>query len=296
MKLIRMIKNNWLDAVIAVVLFFLAVIMLYPLMETIATSLSTPLGLTMKPTMMWWPIQFSTAAYERIFEEADIITGYKNTLWIIGVGVPINLVMSLLLAYFWSRRDYNVKLKPVIVMFVFLSMYVGGTLVSNFLLIRALGMYGSKWALVIPIAISTYNSILLRTYMQGLGDSLEDSVFLDGGGHFTLLFRIYAPLCKPSLAVIGMYYALDYWSDWYRAKLYLLEFKNFPLALILRLKMMENQIVSSNQTYEAPYLFEELNDTLSAALCVASTLPFMLIYPALQKQFEGGLMVGSLKG
>ncbi len=297
MKLVRMLKRNALDAVIAVFLFFVSIVMLYPLLETVAVSLSTPESLVYRPTLMWWPVQFSTVAYPRILEQADVLTGYKNTIWLICVGVTVNLTMSGMLAFFWSRKDYDVKLKPIIIMMIFITNYVGGSMISDFILRRGLGLSGTKWVMIIGRAISTYNTILLMSYFKSaIPSSIDDSVHLDGGGHFTLLFRIYMPLAKPSLAVIGMYYGLGYWGEWFEAKIYLQDSKDHPLALILRNIMLRTQVVGSDQMYAEPRFFTELNETLTAALCVISTLPFMLIYPLLQKYFQGGIMVGSIKG
>ncbi len=292
----KFLKRNWLDLMIAIFLFITSLVMLYPLVEQIAVSFTTPVSLVHRPTLMWFPLEFSTLAYERIFKEADILTGYKNTLWIMGVGVTINLILTMISAYFWSRKSYKVRWKDTIVFLIVFTMYFGGGMIPAFLLRRSLGLYNSKWCLVLGGAISTYNTILLRSFFQGIPDSLEESVELDGGGHFTILFRIYMPLSKPALAVLAMYYGLGHWNDWFSAKIYLPNSKNHTLALILRNKMLEGTVTTSGQTYVSSALHEELQDTLVAALCISSTLPFLLIYPFLQKYFQGGLMIGSIKG
>ncbi len=292
----KFLKRNWLDLVIAIFLFVVSIVMLYPLMEQIAVSLTTPLSLVTRPTLLWFPLDFTTVAYERIFNEADILGGYKNTLWVMGVGIVITLTMTMISAYFWSRKSYKVKWKDTIVFLIVFTMYFGGGMIPGFLLRRSLGLYDTKWVLVLGGAVSTYNTILLRSFFQSIPDSLEESVELDGGGHFTILFRIYMPLSKAALAVMAMYYGLGFWNDWFSAKIYLPSAKNHTLALILRNKMLEGSVTTSGQTYEVGGLFEELQDTLVAALCISSTLPFLLIYPFLQKYFQGGLMIGSIKG
>ena len=211
-------------------------------------------------------------------------------------GLIINLTMTLLGAYFLSRKSYKVKLKGFITGAILLTMYFGGGLIPSFLLVRSLGLYNSRWALILPNALSTYNCILLRSFFQSIPDSLEESVQLDGGGHFTILFRIYFPLSKPAMAVMAMYYGLDHWNSWFNAKIYLQDSKKYPLALILRNKMLEGKVTGSVQTYVSSAYYDELQATLVAALCVTSTLPFLFIYPFLQKHFQGGLMIGSLKG
>lgn len=296
MKIMTKLKKNALDIVLAVFLFFITIVMLYPIMEQLAVSLSTPESLVGRPAIMWFPREFSIKAYINIFKEADILAGYKNTLWIMFFGLLVNLTMTMLAAYFLSRKSYKVKLKGFITGAILFTMYFSGGLVPSFLLVKNLGLYNSKWALILPGAISTYNSILLRSFFQTIPDSLEESVELDGGGHFTILFKIFMPLSKPAMAVMAMYYGLGHWNSWFSAKIYLQDPKKYPLALILRNKMLEGTITNSGQTYVSAAFFDELQDTMVAALCIVSTVPFLFIYPFLQKHFQGGLMIGSLKG
>ncbi len=294
-KIVRMLKRNALDIIITIILVFLSIAMLYPLAEQVAVSLTTPVSLVTRPTLMWFPIEFTTVAYKRIMEEADILTGYKNTIWLIFACGVTHLVTTIVLAYFWSRKDYNVKLRKPIILFFFFAGYFGGGLVPNYLLRVSLGLYNSLWVIVIGGAVQFGFAMLLKTYFQTIPVSLDESVMLDGGGHGTTMFRIYLPLSKPCLAVIALYSSLATWSSWYEAKLYLRSKEKHPLALIMRNKMLELQVTTSSQTYEPPAFFEELQMTLVAALAVSSTIPFLLIYPFLQKYFQGGWMTGAIK-
>ena len=301
-KLIRKLKKNSLDIVIAVILFFLSIAMLYPMMYELAVSLSTPESLVTAPKIMWFTQEFSTLAYELLFKETDVVTGYKNTFIIMGLGLVVNMVLTMILAYFLSRKGYKVKLKKPVTILILITMYFSGGMVPMFLLVRDLGLFNNYWSVILPSAISTYNAILLRSFYQSIPDSLDESAELDGAGHGTILFKIYMPLSKPAMAVVAMYYGLDHWNRWFEPSLYLQNPKKHPLALMLRRLLISTDaagvkgMLGSTQTYVDQLLYDEINTAMSAALVVVATVPFLLIYPFLQKHFQTGVMIGSLKG
>lgn len=301
-KLLRKLKKNALDIVIAVILFFLSIAMLYPMMYELAVSLSTPESLVTAPKIMWFTREFSTLSYELLFKETNVLTGYKNTFIIMGLGLVINMVLTMILAYFLSRKSYKVKLKTPVTIMILITMYFSGGMIPMFLLVRDLGLFNSYWSVVLPGAISTYNAILLRSFYQSIPDSLDESAELDGAGHATILFKIYMPLSKPAMAVVAMYYGLDHWNRWFEPSLYLQDPDKHPLALMLRKLLIATDaagvrgMLGSTQTHVSQLLYDEINTSMSAALVVVATVPFLLIYPFLQKHFQTGVMIGSLKG
>jgi len=302
MKMLRKLKKNALDIVIAITLFFMSVAMLYPMMYELAISFSTPESLVTAPKIMWFTRDFSVLAYKLLFKETNVLTGYKNTMIIMGLGLVFNMVLTMILAYFLSRKSYKVKLKTPIIILILITMYFSGGMIPRFLLIRDLGLFNSYWAIVLPGAISTYNAILLRSFYQSIPDSLEESAELDGAGHATILFKLYLPLSKPAMAVIAMYYGLGHWNNWFEPSLYLQDPNKFPLALMLRKLLISTDaagvksMIGSTQTYVSQLLYDEINTAMSAALVVVSTVPFLMVYPFLQKYFQTGVMIGSLKG
>lgn len=277
------------DIILAAFLALMAVIMLYPMLYELFISLSEPAQLTKFRGILLKPLGFDLSAYQAVFKNKDIILGYRNTLFIMAFGLVINITMTAFGAYFLSRKNV-LWFKPIMIM-ILITMYFSGGLVPTWLTVKNLGLYDSLWALIIPSAISTYNMILLRSYFSTLPDSLVESVFIDGGGHFTCLFKIFIPLSKPALMVMLLYYGVGHWNSWFNAMIYLRNKKLYPLQLVLRNILIEG----TSLDIQGVSNYEELQMSIKAAMIIVSTLPFLFIYPFVQKYFKGGLMVGSLK-
>lgn len=277
------------DMILAVILGVLAIVMLYPMLYELFISLSEPARLTKFRGILLKPLGFDLSAYKAVFKNKDILLGYRNTLFIMAFGLVINLTMTAFGAYFLSRKNV-LWFKPIMIM-ILITMYFSGGLVPTWLTVKNLGLYDSLWALIIPSAISTYNMILLRSYFSTLPDSLVESVFIDGGGHFTCLFKIFVPLSKPALMVMLLYYGVGHWNSWFNAMIYLRNKKLYPLQLVLRNILIEG----TSLDIQGVSNYEELEMSMKAAMIIVSTLPFLFIYPFVQKYFKGGLMVGSLK-
>ena len=291
----KSLKNRIIDAILAVVLSALAIVMLYPMLYEVFVSFSEASELVKARGILLHPLGFTFEAYKIVFGIKNIMVGYGNTLFVMIVGLAINLTMTSLGAYFISRKSSQVKLlKPIMVLILF-TMYFSGGLVPTWLTVKNLGLYNTRWALVIPNAISTYNMILLCSYFKSIPDSLEESVRIDGGGHFTILFKIVLPLSKPAMAVMFLYYGVSHWNSWFNAMIYLRSEALYPLQLILRNILVEGSALNTNSSSVSAMNYEEMEKSVKAAMVVVSTVPFLLIYPFLQKYFQGGLMVGSLK-
>lgn len=291
----KSLKNRIIDLALAAVLTLLAIVMLYPMLYEVFVSFSEAGELVKARGVLLHPQGFSLEAYKIVFGIKDILTGYANTLFVMVFGLAINLLMTSLGAYFLSRKADRVKLqKPVMLMILF-TMYFSGGLVPTWLTVRNVGLYDTRWALIIPTAVSTYNMILLTSYFRSIPESLEESVRMDGGGHFTILFRIVLPLSKPAMAVMFLYYGVSHWNSWFNAMIYLRNSALYPLQLILRNILVEGSALNTNSFSVSAMNYEEMERSVKAAMVVVSTIPFLLIYPFLQKYFRGGLMVGSLK-
>jgi putative aldouronate transport system permease protein len=236
------------------------------------------------------PLGFTTLAYQIVLGNSRIARGYFNTLFILIIGLALNLTLTSLGAYFLSRKRV-LWFKPVMIM-ILISMYFSGGLIPFFLTVRNLGLYNTRWALIFPTAVSTYNMIVLRAYFQTIPDSIEESVFMDGGGHFMVLVKFFIPLSLPAMAVMVLYYGVGHWNSWFNAMIFLRDVTKFPLQLILR----EMLIMGSNLDIKNVGVdYQMVAESVKAATIVVSTLPILMIYPFLQRYFVGGLMIGSLK-
>jgi putative aldouronate transport system permease protein len=264
--------------------------MLYPMVHVVFTSVSEP-GLLIKHRgPMLHPLGFTLLAYNIVLNNSRILTGYMNTLFILIIGLAVNMILTSLGAFFLSRKRV-LWFKPVMIM-ILISMYFSGGLIPFFLTVRNLGLYNTRWALIFPTAISTYNMIVLRSYFQTIPDSIEESVFMDGGGYFIVLWRFFIPLSLPAMAVMVLYYGVGHWNSWFNAMIFLRDAAKFPLQLILR----DMLIAGSNLDIKNVGIdYQMVAESVKSATIVVSTVPILLIYPFLQRYFVGGIMIGSLK-
>ncbi len=272
---------------------FLMVITLYPFLYVLFASFSDPNEFLAHGGMLLYPLNPTLESYKAVLNNPNIFIGYGNTIFIVVVGTAINMLMTCVGAYFLSRTGPMLK-KPIMIM-VIITMYVDGGLIPNYLLVRDLGMYDTLWALIIPGAISTYNMIVMRTAFQGIPVSLEESARIDGAGEFTILFKLILPLSVPTLAVIGLFYAVDYWNSWFNANIYLRDKNKFPLQLVLRDIIIQND--TEEMTLGAGFGNSyAMSFTIKYATVIVATVPILVLYPWIQRYFVKGVMIGSLKG
>lgn len=291
---IRRNNNEKIFDVFNVIFMFLIMICtLYPLLYVIFASLSDAAQLFRHSGILLKPLGFSLNAYAAALQEPNILNGYKNTVLIVVAGVSINILLTSLGAYFLSRK--NVMWKNAIMIMILITMYISGGLIPSYLNIKELGLYNSYLALLLPSAISTFNLIILRTAFMGIPDSMEESARVDGANHFIILFRIIVPLSKATIAVLLLYYGVGHWNSWFSAMIFLQDRSKFPLQLVLRYILIDNQTGSleSLSSGDDKYL---LFQTLKYAVIIVATLPILMLYPFLQKNFTKGVMIGAIKG
>ena len=284
-------SDKAVDVLIVIIMIVIGIIMLYPMLYELMVSFSDPAQLVRHRGLLIWPLGFDTTVYKLVLSNNQILSGYKNTLFLLVAGLAVNISMTCLGAYCLTR--VHVYWHRLMTMFVLITMYFSGGLIPSYLTVRAVGLYNSLWSCIIPGAISTYNMIILRSYFSSIPESLVESVFIDGGGHMTVLFKIFIPLSLPAMAVMVLYYGVGHWNSWFNANLYLQEKAKWPLQLVLRNVLIEGSNLDLGGTVVADY--EMLAKSMKAAMVIVTTLPILAIYPFLQKYFVGGMMIGSLK-
>lgn len=280
------------DAFCVCLMLALMFIMVYPLIYVVNASFSNSNALLRNGgKMLWMPLEFETSAYKMTFRNNLILSGYRNTIFIVVAGTLINLVMSALCAYPLSRK--GPMLNSFLTKYIMITMYFSGGLVPSYILVKNLGMLDTYWSLLLPGAISTYNMIILRTGFQSIPDSLFESAYIDGAGHLTILAKIVLPLSKASMAVVGLYYAVTHWNSWFGASIYLQgDNSKWPLQLVLRQILIMNDVTSEAGMDEGANVAE----SIKYATIVVATVPILCIYPFIQKYFTKGVMVGAVKG
>ena len=274
-----------------VFLGIIAFLCLYPMLYVLFASLSTNTGLMQHSGPLLWPIGFSFAAYEKVLQNPMILLGYRNTLFILIVGLIVNLLMTSLGAYFLSRKGVLFK-KPIMMLITF-TMFFSGGMIPAYLNMRDFHLINNFWGLIIPGAISTYNMIIMRTSFQSIPDSLTEAALIDGAGHFSILFNVVLPLSKSIIAVMILYYGIGIWNSWFWGSVILRDRTLYPLQVVLREILLQNSTQDMMvDTTDA----ESVAETIKYATIIVATVPILCVYPFLQKYFARGALIGSLKG
>jgi putative aldouronate transport system permease protein len=273
-------------------LIFLTLLFLYPMWHVLMASFSNPLKLMVHSGPILRPLGFSLQGYISVLGNQNILIGYANTIFYVAAGTMLNLAMTILGAYVLSRKKLRLK-KPLKQMFV-ITMYIGGGLIPNFLLIRYLGLYDSRLSLILPGAINTWNMMIMRTAFSQIPASLEESATLDGASDFTILYKIILPVSTAIIAVMFLYYAVGHWNAWFGAVIYLRDRSKYPLQLFLREILLANTTMgpTGSNPLEGLFLLEEI---IKYCSIVVATAPILAIYPLVQRYFMTGVMLGSLK-
>lgn len=296
-RISRSHSDRIFDIVNLFVMLVLLVVFVWPLWFVVIASFSDPNEVWMGNVVLW-PKGFTLISYETLLEYKRIWVGYGNTLFYTVVGTLVNLVMTVCGAYPLSRKDFMPR---HFFMFLFmLTMYFGGGLIPTYLVVSGLGLVDTRWAMIIPGAVSIYNIIITRTYfMNSIPASLQEAATLDGANSFQYLMRVVLPLSKPIMAVIGLYYAVGHWNDFYTALIYLYKEDLMPLQSFLRDMLMSTKMTLNNLSGMDTATVElktHLAQTLKYSVIIVSTVPVLCIYPFIQKYFVKGVMVGSVKG
>jgi len=268
-------------------------VMAYPFLHVIFSSFSNPRLLMANSGPLYRPLGFSLDAYRAVLNKPDIMTGYRNTLLFVVLGTSMSMILTILAAFVFSRKNFMLK-RPLMFFCVF-TMFFSGGLVPFFLTMRDYGLYNTIWAVLLPGALSTYNMIIMRTYFQDIPDSLEESAKIDGVSDFTLLVRIILPLSKPVLAVMILFISVAYWNAWFYAMVFLQNRRMFPLQLILREILIASSLEDMTMGVSGADK-EALGITIKYATIIVATLPVLFVYPFIQKYFVKGVMIGAIKG
>ena len=277
-----------------IILTFIGLVCLYPLYYVVIASFSDPVKLISHDGLLLLPLKdYTLAGYRMVFQNKLVMSGYKNTLIVLVVGVCINMILTILGAYVIAQRKLLLR-KPLTI-FIIVTMYFSGGMIPAYLNVRDLGMMDSLMALIMPSAINTSNLLIMRRAFMSVPESLSEAAEIDGASHRQILFQVMVPLVKATMAVLVLYYGVAHWNSWFNASIYLRSSDKFPLQLVLRNILIEgqtNDMLSDVGSADNPQAVQ----LLKYSLIVVSTLPIMCIYPFLQRFFEKGVMLGAVKG
>lgn len=282
------------DIILDVVVYFIMILALiataYPIWYVLVASFTTTSELMANPGIFLWPKEPVFGAYKNVFKDPLIVSGFLNTFKILILSLPLNIIMTVLCGYFMAGKSTMLK-KPIIAMLLF-TMFFSGGMIPAYLNIKSLGLYNTVWALVLPGAVSIYNSIICKTAIEGVPESLSESAYIDGASDWKIMTKIIMPLIKPTLAVLLLYYGVGHWNSWFSASIYLKANEDMPIQNILRALLLENAMSSAAEgDFYDPYA-----ESIKYAAIVVSTAPILCVYPFLQRYFVKGVMIGAVKG
>ncbi|KRG15451.1 sugar ABC transporter permease [Virgibacillus soli] len=292
------INDTKIDKIFAtinhIVLTILLIVFLYPLIYIVSSSFSSADAVTAGEVWLW-PVDFSLEGYKAVFAYKQIWTGYGNSLFYMIVGTFINITLTILAAYPLSRKDFYGR-NFFMLLFLFTMLFSGG-LIPNYLLVKELGMLNTRWAMIIPNAMSVFNVIITRTYFKmTIPDELHEAAKMDGCSDFRFLAKVVLPLSGPIIAVMGLFYAVGHWNAFFNALIYLRDQDYYPLQLVLNNILVQNEVDPEMFIdVESQAAIAGLRELLKYSLIVVASIPVLVIYPFVQKHFVKGVMIGSLK-
>lgn len=270
---------------------------LYPIYFVVIASVSDP---TMVSTGQIWlvPRNFSWFGYDQIFADSRIWNGYRNTLLYAIVGTALNLLVTMPAAFALSRREFRPR--RVLMFFFAFTMFFNGGLIPMYLLLRDLNLLDNWLVFVLPSAVNVFNLIIARSFFEhSLPEELHEAASIDGANYFQFFLKIALPLSMPILSVIGLYYLVQHWNDFFTGLVFVRDYSIQPLQIVLRDILISNQAFSggaggaggAGASYAQQYA-----DQIKYGVIVVSTLPVIVLYPFLQRYFEKGVMIGAVKG
>ncbi len=270
----------------------LTVMFLYPIWHCLMASFSDPISLIGFKGLLLKPIGFSLEGYTTVLKNQNVYIGYGNTIFYVLVGTVINMVLTVIAGYCLSRKG-SMFMRPLTMLLLF-TMYVNFGLIPAFLNIKNLGLLESRWAILLPGAMSTYSAIVMRTAVNAVPRSLEESAQIDGANDFVVLWKIIVPCTKATLAVLMLGYVVGHWNSWFSAAIYLQDRDTWPLQLFLREILIANTSATGEANSVDGVLY--LDELLKYCTIIISTAPILCLYPFVQKYFVTGMMMGSVKG
>ena len=294
----RGLSDKAFDRINKFFVFLILIIIVYPIVFVISASISDPAAVS--TGKMWlWPVDITFEGYNRVFQNDDIWLGYRNTVIYTIVGTLIHLALLLQCAYALSRKE--VMGKKYLLWIILFTMLFNGGLIPTYLVVKALGMLNTIWAIVIPGVIGAWSILVARTFFQqSIPDQLVEASKIDGASDVYIFVRIVLPLSAPLIAVMALFHAVSLWNQYFNALIYLSDNTKYPLQLILREILVINEVgedVTGGGAGSAETLAEQVKTAglVKYAVMIVSALPLLIVYPFLQRYFVKGVLIGSVK-
>jgi putative aldouronate transport system permease protein len=282
-----------ITALKAIVLIVVCLVVILPFISVISTSLADQRQITETGGYVLLPERPSFSAYHAILAGGVVTRALIVSVGIAVVGTLLALAVTSAMAYSLSRPS-SFAHKPILVT-VLLTMLFSPGIIPNYLMIKQLGLLNSWWSLILPVMVTGFSVIVLRSFMMGLPQDILESARIDGANDLQIFWRIILPLSKAALAVIGLFFAVGFWNSWFNALLYINDPSKLPLPLVLRTYVVDNARLGAEQLSAGTGVLPP-SQSLQMAILMISLVPILLVYPFLQRHFTKGVLVGAVKG
>ena len=292
MKKQKVFTGPQIILIIVVSLFSLSCIV--PFINVIAVSLSSKSAI-LRGDVSFWPVEFTTQAYEVLFNDASMIRSLFMTVGMTVVYTVIAMFLTILMAYPLTKK--RLRGRNFFSFLALFTMYFSGGVVPHYVNMLDLGLYNTIWSLILPAAISTYYMIILKSFFSSIPESLEEAATIDGANDFQILVRIYLPLSLASLATITLFYAVFRWNRFDDALYYIQDRNLYPLQLKLYNAIKNTQQVDLTAMQEgSTAVANNISQSIESATIIFATLPILVVYPFVQRYFVSGVTIGAVKG
>ena len=283
-------------AVDVIVILLLCLICMVPLLNLLAYSFSASQPIIENKVFLW-PKEFTLKAYQYVLESKEFWSSVSVSVKRVLLGVPLNTLLTILVAYPLSKDERQFKARKYYVAYMLTVMLFNGGLMPTYYIVSKTKLIDTVWALIIPGAVPIFNCIVLMNFFRGIPSELEESAKLDGASQWQILWRIFIPISKPSLATIILFSLINHWNSWFDGLIYSNHTTNYPLQSYLQTLVTSTTEILAQGDVKAIAKLVDINDTnMKAAQIFISVIPLMLIYPFLQKYFTTGITMGSVKG
>ncbi len=283
------------DIIVHIIALILLVLVAYPLILVLSSSLSDP-GLVATGQVLFFPKGFTLDGYKAVLQNKDIMMGYGNAVFYTVLGTIVNLLVTMPAGYVLTKK--TVPGNKVFMTLFMITMYFSGGMIPTFLLVKGMGLYNTRLVLLILGAFSTYNCIICRSFFNALPKELEESAMLDGCAPIGIFTKIVLPLSKALMGVMVLYFGVAHWNSYFNAMIYLKDDYKQPLQVFLRRILILAKIAANMDEDAAEYAasMADLEALMRYAVIVVASLPLLIVYPFLQKYFDKGVLIGSVKG
>ncbi len=281
-----------------VFLISVSVLCILPFINLLAVSFSDSSAVA-GGDVKFLPINFTVSSYQYVLKSREFKGAFLISIERVVLGVAVNMLFTVLAAYPLSKEKAAFKLRGAYAWYFMITMLFNAGLIPWYMTIKYTGLIGSIWALIIPGALPVFNMVVLLNFFRGLPKELEEAAFIDGAGHWTILWRIFIPLSKPSLATVALFCIVGHWNSWFDGLILMNRADQYPLQSYLQTIIINPEAFFQTSTGKSDYrsLLQYVNSrTAKAAQLFVATIPVLIAYPFLQKYFTTGLVLGSVKG